>query len=153
MYAELTGCVICASASSLKPFFTRYLPGLFGSHIGSSTGPSHTGATKGSYATRSRRQQSRKQPDAIELQSEDDSESARKINYDDEAKLWPQSDSQQSQTVMVSAKKPKRSFSKYASRSGSSSNSQATNNPSHLTPSHRGINIVSTTEVLYSLRE
>lgn len=29
MYAELAGCVICASASALKPFFTRFLPQLF----------------------------------------------------------------------------------------------------------------------------
>ncbi|KAF4498339.1 L-fucose permease [Fusarium agapanthi] len=31
MYAELTGCVICASASSLKPFFKRILPNSFSS--------------------------------------------------------------------------------------------------------------------------
>jgi hypothetical protein len=89
MYAELTGCVICASASSLKPFFTRCLPGLFSSHGGSYGGNSHGNTTKGSYVLKSRRQLSRKQPDAIELRSGDDSESGRKIFDDDEAKLWP----------------------------------------------------------------
>ncbi|KAF4984314.1 hypothetical protein FZEAL_465 [Fusarium zealandicum] len=89
MYAELTGCVICASASSLKPFFKQCLPGIFSSNAGTYGGPSHGSSTKGSHALRSRRQLSRKQPDAIELQSGDDSESGRKIYNDDEVKLWP----------------------------------------------------------------
>ncbi|KAF4960164.1 hypothetical protein FGADI_1183 [Fusarium gaditjirri] len=63
-YAELAGCVICASASSLKPFFKRILPGIFSSHGASYGGPS--GATGGSNAIKSRRQLSRKQADAIE---------------------------------------------------------------------------------------
>ncbi|KAF5663060.1 L-fucose permease [Fusarium circinatum] len=87
MYAELTGCVICASASSLKPLFKRILPNIFSSHGASYSGPS--GATGGSNALKSRKQLSRKQADAIELQSGDDSESGRKVADDDEATLWP----------------------------------------------------------------
>lgn len=36
MYGELAGCVVCASASSLKPFFVRYLPTLLSSRLGTS---------------------------------------------------------------------------------------------------------------------
>ncbi|KAH7254905.1 hypothetical protein B0J15DRAFT_559357 [Fusarium solani] len=88
MYAELTGCIICASASSLKPFFKKCIPGIFSSLGASYGGPSHN-TTKGSHAIRSRRQLSRRQSNAIELESGDDSESGRKIGDDDEAKLWP----------------------------------------------------------------
>ncbi|KAF4987656.1 hypothetical protein FGRMN_10247 [Fusarium graminum] len=88
MYAELTGCVICASASSLKPFFKRIIPSIFSSHGASYGGQS--GAAGGSHGMKSsRRQLSRKQIDAIELQSGDDSESGRKVTDDDEATLWP----------------------------------------------------------------
>jgi hypothetical protein len=142
MYAELTGCVICASASSLKPFFKRILPALFSSR-GASYGPS--GATGGSHAMgNSRRQLSRKQADAIELQSGDDSESGRKVMDDDETKLWPKpkdsfDNSNGNHKVLVSAT---------ADGSGvgrSSSRFQRNGKPD-------GIEIVSTTEVLYSPR-
>ncbi|UZP38767.1 hypothetical protein NXS19_006583 [Fusarium pseudograminearum] len=142
MYAELTGCVICASASSLKPFFKRILPALFSSH-GASYGPS--GATGGSHAiVNSRRQLSRKQADAIELQSGDDSESGRKVVDDDETKLWPKpkesfDNSNGSHRVLVSATVDSNEMGR------SSSRLQRRGKPD-------GIEIVSTTEVLYSPR-
>lgn len=142
MYAELTGCVICASASSLKPFFKRILPVLFSSH-GASYGPS--GATGGSHAiVNSRRQLSRKQADAIELQSGDDSESGRKIVDDDETKLWPKpkesfDNSNGNHRVLVSATVDSNEMGR------SSSRLQRRGKPD-------GIEIVSTTEVLYSPR-
>jgi hypothetical protein len=143
MYAELTGCVICASASSLKPFFKRVLPGIFSSHGASYGGPS--GATGGSHAIRnSRRQLSRKQADAIELQSGDDSESGRKVTDDDEATLWP---------------KPQQSFDNgnhkvLVSAPGGYSGDGTAKNISRYGKNGRtdGIEIVSTTEVKYSPR-
>lgn len=33
MYGELAGSVVCASASSLRPFFVRYIPSLISSHF------------------------------------------------------------------------------------------------------------------------
>ncbi|KAM5354876.1 hypothetical protein ACJ41O_001522 [Fusarium nematophilum] len=110
MYAELTGCVICASASSLKPLFTKLLPGLLSSR-GHSYGNSHANTTKGSYAIKSRSHLSRKQPDAIELQSGDDSESGRKVGDDDETKLWPRPEGLEDDaghTVLVSTNKAPR---------------------------------------------
>ncbi|KAM0304617.1 hypothetical protein ACHAPM_002719 [Fusarium culmorum] len=142
MYAELTGCVICASASSLKPFFKRILPTLFSSH-GASYGPS--GATGGSHAiVNSRRQLSRKQADAIELQSGDDSESGRKVVDDDETKLWPKpkesfDNSNGNHRVLVSATLDSNEMGRTSSRL------QRRGKPD-------GIEIVSTTEVLYSPR-
>ncbi|KAK7429765.1 hypothetical protein QQZ08_003610 [Neonectria magnoliae] len=153
MYAELTGCVICASASSLKPFFTRCIPGLFSSNAGSYARTSNRGSTKGSYTIKSRRQLSRKKPDAIELQSGDDSESGRKICDDDEAKLWskPSGHDDNSRVAnFVSAEdKPKQAYAKtYDSRMRSNSNSQ-----SQALSGMGGINIVSTTDILYNPRE
>ncbi|KAH6963047.1 hypothetical protein DER45DRAFT_609389 [Fusarium avenaceum] len=143
MYAELTGCVICASASSLKPFFKRILPGIFSSHGASYGGPS--GATGESHVIKSsRRQLSRKQADAIELQSGDDSESGRKVTDDDEATLWP---------------KPQQSFDNgyhkvLVSGPGGYAGDGAANNISRYGKNGRtdGIEIVSTTEVKYSSR-
>ncbi|KAF4455780.1 hypothetical protein F53441_1979 [Fusarium austroafricanum] len=145
MYAELTGCVICASASSLKPFFKRILPNLFSSHGNSYGGPS--GETGGSNAIKSgRRQLSRKQADAIELQSGDDSESGRKVTDDDEATLWPkpqQSFDHGNHQVLVTAPGgmpgvvgPGRNSASYHKKGRSDG----------------GIEIVSTTEVRYSPR-
>lgn len=142
MYAELTGCVICASASSLKPFFKRILPAFFSSH-GASYGQS--GATGGSHAiTNSRRQLSRKQADAIELQSGDDSESGRKITDDDEATLWPEpqnsfDNGNGNHKVLVSAP-------------GGVDGSARGNSRFQKQGKPDGIEIVSTTEVLYSPR-
>jgi hypothetical protein len=142
MYAELTGCVICASASSLKPFFKRIIPALFSSH-GASYGPS--GATGGSHAiVNSRRQLSRKQADAIELQSGDDSESGRKVMDDDETKLWPKpkssfDNSNGNHKVLVSATGESNGVGRSSSRFQRNGKSD-------------GIEIVSTTEVLYSPR-
>ncbi|KAM0266801.1 hypothetical protein ACHAPA_006578 [Fusarium lateritium] len=143
MYAELTGCVICASASSLKPFFKRILPGIFSSHGASYAGPS--GATGGSHAIKSsRRQLSRKQADAIELQSGDDSESVRKVTDDDEATLWPkpqQSFDNGNHKVLVSAP---------GGYSGDGSGKNASRYGKNVRTD--GIEIVSTTEVMYSPR-
>ncbi|KAH7129585.1 hypothetical protein B0J13DRAFT_645576 [Dactylonectria estremocensis] len=92
MYAELSGCVICAFASSLKPFFVRFIPALFRSRLGGDSDNSPGDITKGSsFCVRSRRQLSRKQTNAIELESGDDSESGRKVCDDDEARLWSDS--------------------------------------------------------------
>ncbi|KAF5974640.1 L-fucose permease [Fusarium coicis] len=143
MYAELTGCVICASASSLKPFFKRILPKVFSSHGVSYGGPSRE--TGGSNAIKSRRQLSRKQADAIELQSGDDSESGRKVNDDDEATLWP---------------KPQKSFDNgnhqvlvAAPGAGPGvAGSRRSNSHYHRNGKTDGIEIVSTTEVMYSPR-
>ncbi|KAF5714423.1 L-fucose permease [Fusarium globosum] len=143
MYAELTGCVICASASSLKPFFKRILPNIFSSHGASYGGPS--GATGGSNAIKSRRQLSRKQADAIELQSGDDSESGRKVTDDDEATLWP---------------KPQQSFDNgnhqvLVTTPGVGSGvagSRRSNSNYHRNGKADGIEIISTTEVMYSPR-
>ncbi|KAJ4244742.1 hypothetical protein NW762_014318 [Fusarium torreyae] len=143
MYAELTGCVICASASSLKPFFKKCLPGMFSSHGASYGGASH-GQTGGSHALKSRRQLSRKQADAIELQSGDDSESGRKVTDDDEATLWPkpqQSFDNGGHTVLVSAP-----------RGDVAGGSGRSNSKYHKKGRENGIEIVSTTEVLYSPR-
>ncbi|KAF4964764.1 hypothetical protein FSARC_7363 [Fusarium sarcochroum] len=144
MYAELTGCVICASASSLKPFFKKCLPGMFSSHGASYGGPSH-GATGGSHAMKSRRQLSRKQTDAIELQSGDDSESGRKVTDDDEATLWPKPqqsfDNGGGHTVLVSAP-----------RGAVGGGTGQSNSRHHKKGNENGIEIVSTTEVLYSPR-
>ncbi|KAM5377919.1 hypothetical protein ACJZ2D_004823 [Fusarium nematophilum] len=148
MYAELTGCVICASASSLKPLFTKLLPGLLSSR-GHSYGNSHANTTKGSYAIKSRSHLSRKQPDAIELQSGDDSESGRKVGDDDETKLWPRPEGLEDDaghTVLVSTNK---AFPvHHDSRTRKNSHHQVGEGANR-----RGINIVSTTEVLYSPRE
>lgn len=143
MYAELTGCVICASASSLKPFFKRILPGIFSSHGASYGGPS--GATGGSNAIKSRRQLSRKQADAIELQSGDDSESGRKATDDDEATLWPkpqQSFDNGNHQVLVTAPGV---GSGVAGSRRSNSHYLRNGKPD-------GIEIISTTEVMYSPR-
>ncbi|KAJ3539711.1 hypothetical protein NM208_g5376 [Fusarium decemcellulare] len=149
MYAELTGCVICASASSLKPFFKRCIPGLFSSHGASYGGPSHPTPNGGSLAIKSRRQLSRKQTDAIELQSGDDSESGRKVGDDDEAKLWPKPENSyddNSHTVLVSA--PRQPFpTAYESRARGNSKSHH-----HSASKTKGINIISTTEIQYSPR-
>ncbi|KAF7551771.1 hypothetical protein G7Z17_g4807 [Cylindrodendrum hubeiense] len=145
MYAELTGCVICASASSLKPFFVRFIPGLFNSRVGGYSGNSTGDISKGSHPIRSRRQRSRTQPDAIELESGDDSESGRKVGDDDEAKLWSRS-GERSQgtgcTVQVSAtRKPNKSGSYMHDPMSSDNSISRLSDP-------RAINIVSTTEVL-----
>ncbi|KAF5545791.1 L-fucose permease [Fusarium mexicanum] len=143
MYAELTGCVICASASSLKPFFKRILPNIFSSHGASYGGPS--GATGGSNAIKSRKQLSRKQADAIELQSGDDSESGRKVTDDDEATLWPkpqQSFDNGNHQVLVTAPRV----------SSSIAGSRRSNSHYHRNGKADGIEIVSTTEVMYSPR-
>jgi hypothetical protein len=143
MYAELTGCVICASASSLKPFFKRILPSIFSSRGASYGGPS--GATGGSNAIKRGRQLSRKQVDAIELQSGDDSESGRKVTDDDEATLWPKS--QQSfdngnHKVLVTA----------PGVVSGAAGSRRSNSHYHRNGKTDGIEIVSTTEVMYSPR-
>lgn len=95
MYAELAACVICASASSLKPVFVRYIPGLFSSHFGYSGESSGVeGGTGGSRKDRKRQRshskKSCKHGDAIELESGDErSELGRKDGCDeDEVKLW-----------------------------------------------------------------
>ncbi|RSM14927.1 hypothetical protein CEP52_001115 [Fusarium oligoseptatum] len=144
MYAELTGCIICASASSLKPFFKKCIPGIFSSLGASYGGPSHP-TTKGSHAIRSRRQLSRRQSDAIELESGDDSESGRKIGDDDEAKLWPRPTAEDGgHTVQVSA--PRQPFpTSYNPKVRTHSYSQE--------DAAKGINIVSTTEIQYSPRQ
>ncbi|RBA17947.1 hypothetical protein FPRO05_10965 [Fusarium proliferatum] len=143
MYAELTGCVICASASSLKPFFKRILPKIFSSHGASYGGPS--GATGGSNAIKSRRQLSRKQADAIELQSGDDSESGRKVTDDDEATLWPkpqQSFDNGNHQVLVTA----------PGVGSGVAGSRRSNSRYHRNGKADGIEIISTTEVMYSPR-
>ncbi|KAJ4171391.1 hypothetical protein NW754_013160 [Fusarium falciforme] len=144
MYAELTGCIICASASSLKPFFKKCIPGIFSSLGASYGGPSHN-TTKGSHALRSRRQLSRRQSNAIELESGDDSESGRKIGDDDEAKLWPRPTAEDGgHTVQVSV--PRQPFpSSYNPKVRTHSYSQE--------DAAKGINIVSTTEIQYSSRQ
>ncbi|KAI8653982.1 hypothetical protein NCS56_01354000 [Fusarium sp. Ph1] len=144
MYAELTGCIICASASSLKPFFKKCIPGIFSSLGASYGGPSHN-TTKGSHAIRSRRQLSRRQSNAIELESGDDSESGRKIGDDDEAKLWPRPTAEDGgHIVQVSA--PRQPFpSSYNPKVRTHSYSQE--------DAAKGINIVSTTEIQYSSRQ
>ncbi|KAK7756805.1 hypothetical protein SLS62_001250 [Diatrype stigma] len=94
MYAELSACVICASASSLKPVFVRCIPGLFSSHFGysgeSSGAGDGTGGSRKDRRQRSQSKKSRKHGDAIELESGDErSESGRKGCCDeDEVKLW-----------------------------------------------------------------
>ncbi|KAF5019226.1 hypothetical protein F66182_8767 [Fusarium sp. NRRL 66182] len=106
MHAESTGCVVCASASSPKPFFKRCLPGISSSHGVSHGGPSQ-GATGGSHPIKTRRQLGRKQADAIGLQSGDDSESGRTVGDDDETTLWPKPqpsfDHDAAHAVLVSA--------------------------------------------------
>lgn len=88
MYAELSACVICASASSLKPVFVKFIPGLINSRFGNS-GNSGTAGTDVSRKVKRQRSRSRKQEDAIELESGDESESGRKVfAEDDEVKLW-----------------------------------------------------------------
>lgn len=89
MYGELAGCVICASASSLRPFFVRYLPSLINSHFGSTGKSLGTSKQHSRGVGGSRLQISRKQPDAYELKSHDDSSSSKEIvQEDDEAHLW-----------------------------------------------------------------
>ncbi|KAL2674007.1 hypothetical protein Neosp_012453 [[Neocosmospora] mangrovei] len=146
MYAELTGCIICASASSLKPFFKKCLPGIFSSLGASYGGPSHN-TTKGSHVIRSRRQLSRRQSNAIELESGDDSESGRKIGDDDEAKLWPRPTAEDGgHTVQVYA--PRQPFP-----SSSSYNPKVRTHSYSQEDAAKGINIVSTTEIQYSSRQ
>ncbi|KAL8408446.1 hypothetical protein RB594_007040 [Gaeumannomyces avenae] len=84
MYAELAGCVICASASALKPFFTRFLPQLFGTAFSRSAGSGDggtglelskgggAGASMGSRVQRKTRRQMSQ--GGIELELGNDSE-------------------------------------------------------------------------------
>ncbi|KAI0145068.1 hypothetical protein GGR57DRAFT_481286 [Xylariaceae sp. FL1272] len=89
MYGELACCVICSSASSLKPFFVRYLPALVSSRFNTSYGKSYRGITiELSQGTRNGRHLSHRQPDAYELESDSDSVQGKKVPDDDEAKLW-----------------------------------------------------------------
>ncbi|KAI1071496.1 hypothetical protein LB507_005276 [Fusarium sp. FIESC RH6] len=144
MYAELTGCVICASASSLKPFFKRILPRLFTSN-GASYGPS--GNTGGSHALgNSRRQLSRKQADAIELQSGDDSESGRKVGDDDEVTLWPK------QQNSFDNGNPTGNHQVLVSGPAGGAGMGRSNSRFQRAGKPDGIEIVSTTEVMYSPR-
>lgn len=88
MYAELSACVICASASSLKPVFVKFIPGLLSSRFGYSSNDG-TAGTNASRKVRRQRSRNHKREDAIELESGDDSESGRKpYAEDDEVKLW-----------------------------------------------------------------
>jgi hypothetical protein len=101
MYVELSGSVICASASSLKPFFVRFLPSLLSSHFNgySDNGRSRdrTGAIELSSSRRTGTTRSKTQKDlahnptrAFELESGNESESGRKIDTSDgdEKELW-----------------------------------------------------------------
>lgn len=83
MYGELAGCVVGASASSLKPVFSKFLPQVFTSKLGysgKSTEPDEDRRVS------NRTKITRKRGDAIELESGDESDSARLD--DDEVKLW-----------------------------------------------------------------
>lgn len=104
MYGELAGCVVCASASSLRPFFVRYAPaylrslvGGAGSGAGSAAGGptgSGQGQGKGRLSRRGTGKVGRGAPDdAYELSSQDGSESGGKqrrgVEDGEEAQLWP----------------------------------------------------------------
>ncbi|KAH7123127.1 hypothetical protein EDB81DRAFT_847412 [Dactylonectria macrodidyma] len=126
MYAELTGC----------PFFVRFIPALFSSRVGGYSVNSPGDITKGSsFGVRSRRQLSRKQTDAIELESGDESESARKVRDDDEARLW-------SDPGPTASRKSHGAHSKIRGPTCSGTSV-------YPPPVDTGITIVSTTEVLH----
>ena len=87
-FAELAACVVCASASSLKPFFRRFIPQLFTSglrYTNDSRDPT-TGFSRGTNFRKS--QMGRKPPDAYEFESADDGDSARRVKGEDETRLW-----------------------------------------------------------------
>ncbi|KAK7752632.1 hypothetical protein SLS62_005401 [Diatrype stigma] len=87
-YAELAACVICASASSLKPFFRRFLPHLLTSGLKYNTSGSRDVTSGFSRGAKHGRSQLCRQPtDAYELESGDEGESG-KTKEEDEAKLW-----------------------------------------------------------------
>lgn len=84
MYGELAGCVVCASASSLKPFFVRYIPSLISSHF-LSNGDS---ASAGNQLSREGKA-GRMRQDAYELDSLHGASAEKKgQSDDDEAQLW-----------------------------------------------------------------
>ncbi|KAH8658306.1 hypothetical protein BX600DRAFT_524728 [Xylariales sp. PMI_506] len=83
MYGELTGCVVAASASSLKPFFSVFLPDLMGMSSKTKSNPQSN-----MYPHKSREVKRMRDRDyAIELES-DDAASGKKNQDDDETQLW-----------------------------------------------------------------
>lgn len=102
MYVELSGSVICASASTLKPLFTHFLPYLVRSRFTGTSGNGRsrdrTGAIELSSSRKANTKRSKKQQKksvlrtngAFELDSGDESELGRKptTSNEDETKLW-----------------------------------------------------------------
>jgi hypothetical protein len=85
--AEISASIICASAGSLKPLFSRYLPFLTGSQNRRyGTGSSNQRQYQVSQPTW-RSKKSRVAEDAFELESADGHDS-KKATDDDEATLW-----------------------------------------------------------------
>ncbi|KAI6280750.1 hypothetical protein MCOR27_004533 [Pyricularia oryzae] len=95
MYGELAGCVICASASTTRAFFARYIPRFLGT-LGSTLRPSKDDAdTTGMELEAERRKKARVEldrHDAIQLESDNDDNSVAPSPghrvCDDERSLW-----------------------------------------------------------------
>ncbi|KAF2822629.1 hypothetical protein CC86DRAFT_410219 [Ophiobolus disseminans] len=128
-FAEVNAGILCATIPALRPFFSRYLPGLLHSSHDSRDRNQNPSKNSGPYDHFDPKEDLKLRPDIMatdyELHSRDDmsverASTRKRSQNDDEARLWPGNTNNGQRTEIMQSPRPSGSVERGAKDNGSS---------------------------------